>query len=448
MNDQTQVKTILRRVRQTVGFSSNSQVVSYQLLGNAAGSLVIKAASVGLNVLVPFVLGRWLGAEGYGTYAYVIAWTTILGSVAVLGLDMLVIREVAAARAQARWDVLRGVIFWALRVILMTSLILLTVGGGLLWLLGTTLLGAREALWLVLPVVPLLALIHFWRGSLQGLGRVLVAQLPPFIILPLGLLIFAGVFYLWGHLTAFQALVAYLVALFLACSIGGGLLWRRLKDIPKVSRLEIYSQRWLQSAVPLFLASLVSLINDRVGVLMLGTFVSPEAAGIFDIAFKGSLLVSFPLVALNMALAPVVASLYAKRNRTDLQRLVRLGARAALIGAMPVAVGLIVFGSRFLGLIGTEFVGGETPLAILCIGQLINVGAGPVALILNMTGHERDTLKGLLLSVLVNVLLTYVLMSSWGINAAAVASAISLAVWNGFLVWRVHELVHINPSSC
>ena len=63
-----------------------------------------------------------------------------------------------------------------------------------------------------------------------------------------------------------------------------------------------------------------------------------------------------------------------------------------MISSLPVAAVLVFFGGSILEfVVGGSYRPAEVGLAILCIAELANVATGPVRLILDMTGHERDT---------------------------------------------------------
>jgi O-antigen/teichoic acid export membrane protein len=100
---------------------------------------------------------------------------------------------------------------------------------------------------------------------------------------------------------------------------------------------------------------------------------------------------------------------------------------------------LIIGSQWFLLLFGRDFTGGQTPLTILCIGQLVNAAMGSVGYLLIMTGHGRDAAVGIAAGAGVNLLLSALLIPHWGVNGAAAASAIGLIVWNVVLavfVWK------------
>jgi O-antigen/teichoic acid export membrane protein len=87
------------------------------------------------------------------------------------------------------------------------------------------------------------------------------------------------------------------------------------------------------------------------------------------------------------------------------------------------------------------------PLVILAGGQLVNAGMGSVASLLNMTGHERDTTRIILMAALLNLTLNFTLTPLWGTLGAATATAVTLIVWN-VVMWRAVKRrigIHASP---
>jgi len=92
-----------------------------------------------------------------------------------------------------------------------------------------------------------------------------------------------------------------------------------------------------------------------------------------------------------------------------------------------------------LGVFGSDYGRGAPALAILSLGELANALAGPVALILTMTGHEGDAAKSLAVAAVTNVILNLALIPNFGVEGAAAATAVSLTAWNtlmGVFVWK------------
>ena len=80
-------------------------------LARGGGSVMaLNVAGMAQALLLQVVLARLLGHEGYGQFAYVMAWINILVYVAVMGHDSLVMRSVAAYQARQEWALLAGVL--------------------------------------------------------------------------------------------------------------------------------------------------------------------------------------------------------------------------------------------------------------------------------------------------------------------------------------------------
>jgi O-antigen/teichoic acid export membrane protein len=99
-----------------------------------------------------------------------------------------------------------------------------------------------------------------------------------------------------------------------------------------------------------------------------------------------------------------------------------------------------------MAVFGPEFERGSTALSILLVGQVVNVAAGPVGVLLTMTGHEKRVAAAVGASACCNLLLNLLLIPRFGIEGAAVASAVSLILWNAaMLLWSLRRL-RINPT--
>jgi O-antigen/teichoic acid export membrane protein len=91
---------------------------------------------------------------------------------------------------------------------------------------------------------------------------------------------------------------------------------------------------------------------------------------------------------------------------------------------------LIIFNQWFLSLFGEEFKTGSIALIILCFIHLINSAVGSVGIIMQMTGKQKQYQYIAIISLGINLLLNFILIPQYGINGAAIATAISLSLWN------------------
>ena len=107
---------------------------------------------------------------------------------------------------------------------------------------------------------------------------------------------------------------------------------------------------------------------------------------------------------------------------------------------------LILFADRVLGLFGSDFVAARWEMTILILGQLVNVGAGSVGYLMEMTGHHKKCAYVFGCSALLNLVLNGILIPTLGIMGAAIATAVTMALWNIWLHQLVVKHIGVQPS--
>jgi O-antigen/teichoic acid export membrane protein len=230
--------------------------------------------------------------------------------------------------------------------------------------------------------------------------------------------------------------------------IGLVLLASRLPGRAKGIRARYHTRHWLGRLMPFTLLGGAGLLIMQADVLILGLFRPAEEVGIYRVAVQGAMLVTFGLQAVNAVTPPEFARSYRQGDRDRLQKLASSSALLALLFALPVGLIFIAAGGSILAWVfGSGFAAGHLPLAILTIGQMGNVAAGSVGYLLNMTGHENDTARVMVLACVLNVGLNLALIPPMGATGAAVATALSLAFWNVVLYRLARKRIAINPSA-
>ena len=422
-----------------------------RLVRDAAWSFVLKFSSTTLSFLIAVLLARTLGARDYGYYTYAFSLVMFLSLPAQAGLPNLVIRETAKGIAQNRPGLVRGVWIWSGRISLLVSLAVAFLAAVILLVRrgsGSETFEATLAWALVL--VPLVALSSLRSAALRGLHKIVAGQLPDSIIRP-GLLFLSLIGVLLvarKELNASEAMAIHVLAAFAAFGAGSLLLWRNTPHAVREAKPSFRSQAWLASTLPLALMAGMQMVNSQADILMLGLFKTADQVGIYRVAVQMATLASFGLQAVNMVVAPRFAALYANDRLAELQRLVTISARIVLAFNLAVSLFFIVLGQPFLGLVfGKAFVASFSPLLILLGGQLVNSAAGSVGFLLNMTGHERETARGMAVAAAANIVLNLLLIPRWGTAGAAAATAVSLAMWNVLLFWAARERLGITSLA-
>lgn len=412
------------------------------LARGAGASFIIKICGTGIAFVTQIFLARVMGTEQYGIYIYVVTWLNILVLIAKMGWDTLLLRYIAKYETQAEWGTLRGILETSNRFALIGSFTVSISVALVVWMLKEQ-LNSELALtfWIGCGLVPLLTLTRLRQTALQALKRISLAQLPELILRQLFLAIFICFLSiaLSQQVNASTAISLDILALSICFLLSSYWLNNSLPK-PVATAISTYHNReWFITALPLFLISGMHMILNYTDTLMLGVILGSTKAGIYTVVSRISTLITFGLGAVNAIAAPIISQLYTSGKHSELQKIVTLAARGIFIFSFPIALLLILFGYKVLALFGSEFIQGYEALKILALGQLVNALAGSVGILMTMTGHQREAALVIGTSAMLNILLNAWFIPLWGVTGAAVATTLTIAMWNialAFFVWK------------
>lgn len=396
----------------------------------------LQAASTAVSFGSSLLYARVLGPHGFGLYAYVTAWTTLLTIPAALGMPGYLVRE-GAARPGANRSLRR----WADRRVLL-------VGGAFMLLLASLywvpIVGRARLLFLIAAPIPLLAALGQVRQSLLRALKHVVASQWPLVLGPLVLVSSMLALWLWhGTLEPWEVMLAALSASALILIIGQLQVQAVTRDFDHHDALSPS----LKAALPFMVMGVLLLANNRVDIILLGSLRGPEDAGIYAIVARAAGFVVFFAAAANMVLAPRIAALHRNGDKGALQRLLTAAARRVFFFSLPVVIVFLVAARPLLVfLYGADYASGAWPLRVLTLGYMSTLFAGFTVVTANMTGHERTTLASIGISLGLNILLNLALIPRLGMNGSAIATGMSLIIFN-LLQWlQVRRRIGLAPS--
>lgn len=420
---------------------TSSSAPKHSPLKGATASLVVQSGTVILGLGVSVVLSRVLGAQGFGEFTLFLVVFTLLGLPVHKGMRAFMVREVSSAREAADGLHLAAVLKFSRQVIFCFS-----VGLGILVAIMTLALPeiAPPALTLIAAlIVPFLAILERQGAILTGLGHPIAGQIPEQILRHaiLILLVLAAV----G--TGLVIQMTPLIAMGLSCCA----IALSLLAMAPFLRQALASCRWGQSGErrrsgwlkSMFLLSAVfglAYLNQRIDLLAIGLLMNPEAVGIYRVAGQVAMLVAIPQIAVNRLVSPDLSAHFRSGDRVKMQRILSSTSIYALVGGIPLALGVVLFESTILeGVFGSEFAEGAHSLSILTLGYLASALFGSVGAVLTMIGHERDAAWGMAIAAGSNLFLNVPMVLWLGMQGAAIATVISLVIWNAYLSWKVFQ---------
>jgi len=377
------------------------------------------------------LITRNLGADALGVYALsltVIGITSVIGK---LGLDTALLRFVAEYSSQGRKDLVKDVYIHAVRICIPLGIFLS------LFIFFASPYIARYifmkvdlspyfkiASFGILPAI----MISLNSESLRGfkkikeyafLGNIAMSFFASLILLTL------LSYYKSDNLPVISYIIASL------CVLGiSTYLWVKNLDIKaKISNI-VVSTPLLRVSLPMLLTSSMWLIMGWTDTIMLGIFRPKSDVGIYNVALRISALTGITLGAINTIAAPKFAEFFGRGDMKGLEQTVRHSTKLIFWTSFSAFLVIFIFPSFILGIFGQEFKIGIYALMLLTFGQFVNSISGSVGYILQMTGKQKIFQNIIIFATIINIILNYLLIPRYGINGAAIASMVSMILWN------------------
>jgi O-antigen/teichoic acid export membrane protein len=419
------------------------------------GTYIVLLRGIGtvLAFILSVMLARSLGAEGYGSYSFALSVLMIISIPIQSGIPILAVRE--AAIAAVKNNDTQVALLWSWSNMLIFSYSLIVITSFCIMVLMDWQWTYTQRFYVILMgllSVPFIALILMQSAIVRGLGHAIKGVICDGLFRPLiNIFLFVILLLIVGadNVSTDQAVLVYTVSAAITLLLSYLVIKTSTKNHSVSNNANrVVISRWRASLSTLTIVGGAQLLFGYIDTLILGFFREDSEVGVYRVAVQFSVVVSFGLTVLNQLLHPYISKLYTNNDFDKLQKLIVSSSLAILgIAAIPALL-LLIFGEYILDIIyGVEYVAAALALKVLVLGQLINAAIGSVGALLNMTGHEKDSMKGLLVAIAVNVLLDLILIPLYGIEGAAVASATSLAVWNIILKYYVMKRLEIESSS-
>ncbi len=413
-------------------------------------SVLLMGFGSGVGYAIQIFISRTLGAEEYGSYAYVLGLLNIVRTVVTLSFDMAALRFASNYYTEADWPLFRGFL-WASRG---------TVG--LLSLTGALLCGGVSLIWrdqlppgllraLLAGCVLLTpsSLITLEVALLQALRSVYAARIPNVFLRPIVLsAVLASAVYGY-HLaaTAALALAANTVGTVLALLVS---LWFLRKLVPSDARFGsrvLAKRQWSLFCVANLGQNLVYLLlSQQADIVLVGSLVSTRDAGFYAAASQISTLCLLGVNSVNQFVAPILAGFHDQRSDNRLKQLL---ARIMLLNAvlsLPLIFAVIALGPFLLGLFGSPFQAAYPVIVVLTLGSLFNaLWGGLWGDLLTMTGFQNESAVIVVAVTTLNLALTVVLTPRLGMVGAAYATAAAVFVRSALVALVVRRRLGFFP---
>ena len=397
---------------------------------------VLIIRSFGVLLLFGFTLfiTNFYSAENVGRYDFVRSTLMVLGGISLMGTNQSIIYYSGLLNARKSIESIRSIYSEMLKIIFTLSLIIL---GFFMIFFNEPIIydifKNRESYSLILKTI--LTLVFFAVtmlniDTIRALKKTILSEMYRSIFRYLPVFIFAIILLKTNNeelLVEVYLLGFLLLSLF--SSIRVYMLFKKI-DKPNDKSESFTITEIFKTSSPMALSAIAYFIMQSVDIIILSIYEGFDQIAYYSVSVKLAMLTTLALMSVNIVIAPRIAEIYENQKMQKLQLLIKHSTRIIFLISICVLSVLFFFSEEILGLFGQGYVIANNALLFLLAAQFFNAISGPGAIYLNMTGRQKTLNKILVSALIINISLNFYLIPIQGINGAAIATLVSLIIWN------------------
>lgn len=416
------------------------------IVKGAGITFIGKMAEVVIKYIYMIVIARMLGVESFGLFMLGFTIMSLAGLISRLGLESGVIKYVSLYNGVSDRPRMKGAIVQSLKFSILTSIII-----GLVFLLMSSFLSVHifkkpqlaHVLIILTLSIPFLTLSVVTLAATRGFQVMKYMAYGMGCFLPIANLSLAVLLLHFGFGVKGVA-AAYLMSTFLTSILSIRFLKKVFPDFWDIKALP-ETKQLLRFSIPLLVVLFFHFIIMWTDTLMLGRFRLSEDVGIYNVAMRSALLAAMILTSFNSIFAPVIADLYNRNKIHELENVLKITSKWIYTASLPLVFLMVFLSKEIMAIFGQDFIVGWVVLVILSMAQLVNAAAGPVGVVLTMTGKQDIMMYNTVGVCILNIILNYILIHLYGLVGAAVASCISVVIFNIAMLLEVYFFLRMHP---
>ena len=409
-----------------------------------------KMVTLATRFAIAFILARLLGASGYGLYNLSVSMLWLASGLALVGLDIAMVRYVAVFSARRDEAGLWGALQMGLGITTLLSVLI----GIALYFLAYPIAVQRfheptlaPLLRLVSLFVPFLTLSTVAGAATQGFKKMQYAAISRDIVQPLIRLLLVVGLALLAELNAAGALLI----LGLAVAVAAVMLLYFLNKLFQLKRPLGAARRdtgeIMRFSLSVYMTDLMTLFQENVQTLLLGALNTVINVGRFAVANQINLIGNMFQASITTAVRPIIAQLHDQGERAQMGRIYQTATKWMITVNLPLFLIVVLFPQPILSIFGRSFVNASTALVILATANMIDIGTGMCGAVIDMTGYTVLKLVNAIVQLLLSLGLSILLIPTWGIVGAAAAVLIGLSAINILRLLEVFVLFRLLPYN-
>jgi O-antigen/teichoic acid export membrane protein len=195
------------------------------------------------------------------------------------------------------------------------------------------------------------------------------------------------------------------------------------------------------------LSSGAAMILLNIDTLMIKNFLTLKDVAIYGPSIYIASSIVIPSRALQSIIAPVIAQSWATKSKETISILYKKSAISPLIISIFLFLAIWINIDLVMSYFGKTFGQGKLIILFLSIGHIINIATGINGTIINTSKHYRADLYFQVSLVIMTIIMNIIFIPRFGLNGAALATAITLSLHNSLKSIYVYSKFKIHPFS-
>ena len=402
------------------------------ILSKSSKVFTLRVISIISGFYLMYLITSIYGSEGMGVFSLSQTILMIMVMFSVFGTDTASLKYSAEYFSKNNYNKLNSFYFSILKFVLILSIgfsIIIFFTKEEISVFFNEQLLSQSLFFISLSILPM-SFININSESLRGVREYNLYTSIRYVLIPLFTILFIYILYNSNNIDFLIPIKAYVLSIYLISFISFIFWFKKIKFFKYISNINSNLNELFKFSFPVLISNSMLLLIQWVDIIILGYFETSNIVGIYSVIMKISLFSSIILFSINSIVASEFSRLYSLSKMDDLKLIIRKSSKVIFFITIPILIFIVCFSKFILGYFGTEFVAANKTLYILIIGQFINIVCGSVGYILIMTEKQNIFKNIMIFSTCINIIMNIILIPIYSINGAAIASSISLILWN------------------
>ncbi len=185
----------------------------------------------------------------------------------------------------------------------------------------------------------------------------------------------------------------------------------------------------------------------QIDTIMLNAYVDSSAVGVYAITFYFGTLVLIPSKALNKIAPTLIAKAYKEDDLNTVKDIYYKSAGNLFLVGVLILLGLAVNLENIFNIIPKSYEDGKYVILLIGLANLFKMAAGSNDSIITYSRYYKMTSVFLIVLIILVISLNFMLIPSFGMTGAAIASCIALLLHNLIKFAYIRSKFNFNPYN-